>query len=263
MTNRPIAISACVHQENEKVLRAWLWGISHLDTSGLDIHYSFVLHNPVGFEHDLFAEYLPLWESEVVTTEHKPVIRGQYSHSWGGPTVGTVADAKNRLIELAINHGHDILFCDSDQVMRPETLKRLISMDKSVCGEILWTKWHTSEHERPNAWDFADYIFKQRTEKKLREPGEYQVGFIGGLVYIRHEALKAGVNYARVPNLTFWGEDRHFGVRAAVLGYELWVDTHYPAFHIYRDSDLERLPDWITLNNEGKFQGSTTEECNG
>ncbi|MCK9602476.1 MAG: hypothetical protein WC565_09575 [Parcubacteria group bacterium] len=244
-----IYISACIHQDNPKVLEHWLWGLKNLDTSGLEVWHSFVLHNPVGYEQEMFAEYLPLWECEVVTTEHKPVIRGQYSHSWGGPTVGTVADAKNRIIEKALKAEADVFFCDSDQVLRPETLKQLVSMDKPICGEILWTRWSTNEPERPNVWDFADYIFKQDTEKKLREPGQYQVGFIGGLLLIRNEALKAGLNYARVPNLTFWGEDRHFGVRAAVLGYEMWVDTHYPAFHIYRDSDLEKLPEWITLSS--------------
>lgn len=254
-----ISISACVHQDNPKVLEAWLWGIANLDTTGLDISYSFVLHNPVGYERELFAKYLPLWEDEVITTEHRPVIRGQYSHSWGGPTVDTVIQAKNLLIDRALKSGSDILFCDSDQVMRPETLKQLVSMDRPVCGEILWTRWASNEPERPNAWDFSDYIFKPGTEKALHNPGEYRVGYIGGLIFIRQDALKAGLNYSRVPNLTFWGEDRHFGVRAAVLGYEMWVDTHYPAFHIYRDSDLEKLPEWIKLENK---RGST-EECNG
>ena len=30
-----------------------------------------------------------------------------------------------------------------------------------------------------------------------------------------------------------FGEDRHFCIRAAALGLSLYVDTHYPAYHIY------------------------------
>jgi SRSO17 transposase len=56
---------------------------------------------------------------------------------------------------------------------------------------------------------------------------------------ISRTALEAGVNFSRISNLSFWGEDRHFCIRAAALGLQLFVDTHYPAYHIYRDSDLE------------------------
>lgn len=244
-----IQVSAVFHQETPKVLEAWLWGLKNLDTRNLAVCYSFVMHNPLGYERDLLKKYLPQAEFDVVETEQEPVIRGQHTHQWGGSTVDTVAAAKNSLIEEARKNGRDIFFCDSDQVVRPETLQCLVSMRKPICGEILWTKWRTNEPERPNAWDFADYIFKGETEKALRVPGEYKVGYIGGLLLVRHEALAAGLNYSRVPNLTFWGEDRHFGVRAAVLGYEMWVDTHYPAFHIYRDTDLERLPEWVKLDS--------------
>ncbi|MFA5054065.1 MAG: hypothetical protein WC565_08395 [Parcubacteria group bacterium] len=245
-----IQVSSVVHQDNPEVLRAWLWGLAGLDTSGLKVCHSFILHNPVGYEREMIAKYLPGAEIEEMVTEHKPILRGQYSHQWGTPHVDTVLGAKNRLIDKALHAKNDIFFCDSDQVLQPETLKQLDSLQQHVCGEVLWTKWKPNEPERPNAWDFGDYIFKADTEKKLREPGVYKVGFIGGLLLIRIAALWRGLNYERIPNLTFWGEDRHFGVRAAVLGFDMVVDTHYPAFHIYRDSDLDRLPEWVTLRGE-------------
>ena len=55
------------------------------------------------------------------------------------------------------------------------------------------------------------------------------------------DALSKGVSYSEIYNITFWGEDRHFCIRAAALGIELFVDTHFPAFHIYRKSDLKTL----------------------
>src|SRR5690606_16569030 len=42
-------------------------------------------------------------------------------------------------------------------------------------------------------------------------------------------------------NISFWGEDRHFCIRAQALGFDLFVDTNYPAFHIYREDDLQVL----------------------
>ena len=41
------------------------------------------------------------------------------------------------------------------------------------------------------------------------------------------KALKAGVNFNLLDNVSFWGEDRHFCVRAVALGFDLFVDTVY------------------------------------
>ena len=47
------------------------------------------------------------------------------------------------------------------------------------------------------------------------------------------------MNFSKIANVSFWGEDRHFCIRAHVLGFPLHVDTHLPAYHIYRSSDME------------------------
>jgi len=43
------------------------------------------------------------------------------------------------------------------------------------------------------------------------------------------------VCYDDIYNLGFDGEDRFFCVRAACAGLSIWIDTHYPAVHLYRD----------------------------
>jgi hypothetical protein len=73
----------------------------------------------------------------------------------------------------------------------------------------------------------------------LKKPGLYEVGGLGACTLIHRSALAAGVHFGPIRNLSFWGEDRHFCVRAAALGIPLYVDTHYPAFHIFRDSDVQ------------------------
>lgn len=54
------------------------------------------------------------------------------------------------------------------------------------------------------------------------------------------EPTCAGSRCAFWPHQQFnlLGEDRHFCIRAAALGLRLFVDTHYPAYHIYRSADL-------------------------
>ncbi len=70
------------------------------------------------------------------------------------------------------------------------------------------------------------------------------MGGVGACTLITKSALSKGVNFKRIKNVTFWGEDIHFCIRAAVLGIPRFVDTHYPAYHIYRESDLAGVEDF-------------------
>ena len=74
---------------------------------------------------------------------------------------------------------------------------------------------------------------------EMNTPGVYGVGGLGACTLIKRNVLEAGVNFSKISNLSFWGEDRHFCIRAIVLGFPLHVDTHLPAYHIYRSSDIE------------------------
>ncbi len=48
-------------------------------------------------------------------------------------------------------------------------------------------------------------------------------------------------------NVSFWGEDRHFCIRARALNIDLFVDTVFPAYHIYRKELLAGV-DWYLKN---------------
>ena len=49
------------------------------------------------------------------------------------------------------------------------------------------------------------------------------------------EKKYGGKSNARIPNIhsALRGEDRHFCVRAACAGFEMWIDSHCPATHLY------------------------------
>lgn len=170
--------------------------------------------------------------------------------------VWRVAKFKDWLISLARSEGYDYLFLvDSDLVLHPLTLQQLLHCRKDIIAEIFWTRWTPSQPELPQVWLFDQYgLYPLQRGKKLppalverltsdflallRERGTYRVGGLGACTLISRHALQAGVSFSEIPNLSFWGEDRHFCVRAAALGLELYVDTHLPAYHIYRDEDL-------------------------
>lgn len=93
----------------------------------------------------------------------------------------------------------------------------------------------------------------------MRIPGIYEVGGLGACTLISQHAIKAGVSYNQIRNISYWGEDRHFCIRAAALGIPLFVDTHYPALHLYRDSDLSKVEDFIKETTETKAEATDTE----
>lgn len=78
----------------------------------------------------------------------------------------------------------------------------------------------------------------------FRHPGLYKVGGIGGCNLISRKVIEAGVNYNQITNLSWtnW-EDRAFCVRADVLGFKIFLDTHYPAIHLYSETYLKQYED--------------------
>jgi len=71
------------------------------------------------------------------------------------------------------------------------------------------------------------------------EPGLYKVGGTGGLILAKRRVFEAGVGYAPIPNIrkALRGEDRFFCVRAACAGFDIWMDTHVPAIHLFGEKE--------------------------
>lgn len=181
------------------------------------------------------------------------------THHWQETLIWKVAGFKEQFIALALAEGYDYLFLvDSDLYLHPETLRHLISLEKDIVSEVFWTKWAPDLQALPQVWLSGQYKLysEPRGEalneaaanqatleflKQLSRPGTYKVGGLGACTLISAKALSAGVSFQEIYNLDLIGEDRHFCVRAAALGFELFADTHYPPYHIYRKSELAGL----------------------
>lgn len=194
--------------------------------------------------------------------DDKPYICNESTHIWEEELIWKVAKFKNSIINKALKDNYDYLFLvDSDLVLHPKTLDHLISLKKDIVSEIFWTKWEPDFPELPQVWVSDQYNLFENSRgesltqtdilqrmhlfiNKLKVPGVYPVGGLGACTLISKKAICSGVNFNEIYNINFIGEDRHFCIRAAALGFELFVDTHYPAFHIYRLSDLDSLEEF-------------------
>lgn len=183
----------------------------------------------------------------------------EQTHYWQEDIVWKVARYKDYFIQWALDKKFDYLFLvDSDLALHPKTITHLVSLGKDIVSEVYWTKWEQELPPLPQVWVGGQYrlyeleagkelsaeeIAKRQGEflRKLQCPGTYTVGGLGACTLLSEKALQSGVNFQKIHNLDLIGEDRHFCVRAVALGLELYADTYYPPYHMYRESELPGL----------------------
>lgn len=203
----------------------------------LHVDRLFILHNSKNLE-----EYLSRTDFKQIIETKESYETDENTHHWRNDNLQMITNIKNSVItnKGIINNYDYIFWVDSDLVLQPETLKQLVDSNKDIVSEIFWTEWtKDSLNLEPNAWDLDHYSFIKGTIEKYKEPGLYQCGGTGALILVSTDVYKRGVSYSNIPNISFWGEDRAFSIRAYVAGFEIFVDTNYPAFHLYRDEDIE------------------------
>lgn len=247
-------------KQKPAILREFLACLSVLDKTDIELEFAFIDDND-SQSHDLvnFAQNNPgviLIKGMESSREYRC---NEHTHSWQEDIVWKVARYKDYLIRLAREKKFDYLFfVDSDLALHPKTLAHLVSLEKDIVSEVFWTKWEKDSIPLPQVWLGGQYrlheidvglelgqeeIAKRQRDfiTKLQCPGLYRVGGLGACTLISSKALEAGVSFERIPNLDLVGEDRHFCVRAEVLGLDLYADTCYPPYHIYRESELNGL----------------------
>ncbi|MBN8211149.1 glycosyltransferase [Bacillus sp. NTK071] len=256
--NKRVLIGCPVHQKPH-ILELFLTSLSRLSTQNIEISFLFIDDNVDVESINLLSEFNHQTGNVRIVSSHTKdnYHRNDITHQWSEQLVWKVADFKNQIIETARKDKYDYLFLiDSDLLIHPETIQNLIKANKNIISEVFWTKWQPESSPQPQVWMTDEYnqwhqkrgenlsdeeVQRRYSEfiKMMKEPGIYQVGGLGACTLISAAALVSGVNFNPIYNLTFWGEDRHFCIRAASLGFSLYVDTHTPAFHIYRESDIE------------------------
>lgn len=256
------------------ILKEFLQSLMNINMDGLNADFIFIDDNKAK-DSKVFLKDFNLNNSKVYIIDSKSndnYICTEQTHNWNSSLVWKVAGFKNGIISYARDNNYDYLFLiDSDILLHPMTIRHLIEADKDIISEIFWTKWTPEVIELPQVWLYDQYTLYEpepnvnltNTEislrimkfiNKLKVPGIYKVGGLGACTLISKRALNGGISFTRIPNISFWGEDRHFCIRAAALGFELYVDTNYPAYHIYRESEL---------SGTGEFKRKCGYQCKG
>ena len=259
-----ILIGSPIRQDPE-ILENFLISLKELDMKEFEIDYFFIDDNKNDDSKKLLETFYNETNGNVIIKKGESV--GDYictdnTHIWSANLIWKVAEYKNKIIDYCKSKGYKYLFLvDSDLVLHPKTLEQLVAANKDIISEIFWTKWQKETMELPQVWLYDEYslIPKKRSEilnhqeelkryfeflQQIKNPGIYEVGGLGACTLISSEALNKGVNYNEITNLTFNGEDRHFCIRAVAMGYKLYVETTFPAYHIYRKEYLKGIDDF-------------------
>ena len=153
-------------------------------------------------------------------------------HLWTLELMLKMSELRNRTITEMLTGGYDYwLSIDTDIVVDPRTLRYLLDADKDIVSGIFWTQAPNGRYWC-NAWMYDQ---SAGMDEAWRKPGLYRVGMTGALTLVKRKVFEAGVDYTPIPNIhtALRGEDRHFCVRAACAGFEMWIDTHCTAKHLY------------------------------
>jgi len=224
---RKVLIAAPLRQD-PKIFREYQKGLDSLIIpDDVTVDRFFVVNDcPEVIPEILDADWVEM-SSENVTMYH--------NHMWTGDLVNAMSVYRNMTIQKALDGGYDyLLSVDTDLVLEPHTLQVLLDADKDCVAGLFWTNGWS------NAWMYDQVSENNRPEWK--KPGLYPVGGTGALFLIKRKVMAAGVDYTPIPNLrkVIFGEDRHFCIRAACHGFEIWADSHCQPVHLYTEDHYKR-----------------------
>lgn len=220
-----VLITAPLQQERA-IFQEFQEGLDKLEIpEGVQVDRFYVVNDCPKIIPDIRGDY-------IVMDRNLKYVRATDTHIWSHENLVKMHDLRNATIQRTLDGGYDYWWSiDTDLVVHPKTLKALLDADKDIVAEIFWT----------NGWANA-WLYDQATgmPDEWKKAGLYKCGMTGACMLVKRRVFEAGVDYSPIPNIkkVLWGEDRHFCIRAACAGFDLWIDTHYPATHLYTAYDL-------------------------
>ncbi len=257
-----ILIGSPVKQKS-KVLKEFLLGLEEADKGQNQITYFFVDDNTETASSDLLKSFAEKYDVIIKKGSELYDAEAQYDgHIWHATNLEKVTVYKNEIISHCINNGFDYLFLvDSDIVIDKRTIPQLLSDNVDIVSNVFWSQWRRNGILTPQCFWIPDiYIqdkafnvrmtfeeahkIKMDMVEKLKTPGIYEVDGLGACTLISRHALEMGVSFKEIYNLRIPGEDRPFCIRAGALGFKLYMDSAYPAYHINKEIYLDRVDEF-------------------
>ena len=250
-------------RQKKNILHEFLLGLEEMNKGDNKIIYYFVDDNTDSESSELLKSFANRNNAIITKGTELSTLEVDYEdHVWKSGALEKVTVFKNEIINYCIKNKFDYLFLiDSDIVIDKRTLSQLLSDNVDIVSNVFWSQWKKdanlysqcfwipeifTQHKAfgvPISSQEARQI-REATNAELKIPGLYKVDGLGACTLITRHALEAGVDFRAIPNVRIPGEDRAFCIRAGVLGFDLYMDTTYPAYHINREIYLDRVEEF-------------------
>ena len=216
-------------QNRESCLVSYLENIRNLNYPKEKIHLAFLLNN----SHDNSYEILKTFRKEYLKYYRKISIwdvtglNNDYQDFRApGRDYKCIADARNLWLSILDSESQYLFSVDSDILVEPETLNKLLSRQKDICSALVWNN-HSGPTNLYNIlrWNGRRYykVIEHDFEGDLIE-----VEITGACYLIRRRVIDSGVRYSYHTH----GEDFGFCIQAKDKGFKLFCDTTQRPYHI-------------------------------
>tara|TARA_R110002020_G_scaffold172125_4_gene362341 strand:- start:5982 stop:6833 length:852 start_codon:yes stop_codon:yes gene_type:complete len=246
-------------RKSSDIIGLHLESLKKINSENIEITYTFFDDNVDIQSSFLLGEFLDLIPNSR-ELKFKNIRDNGYCNKdrWSPTLYNRITSIKDEAIKYFLeNNNFDYLFLtDADLVVHPQTLVALVGANKDFCTEIFWTRFESSSFCTPNAWYSKHGGFNEIDLIRLSKRGTYPVDYTGACTLLSRKLLETGVRFERITNIEYLGEDKHFCIRAAVMGFSAYCNTDYPAFHIYRENLLPKAKAIL----ESNFKMNYTDE---
>lgn len=178
-----------------------------------------------------------------------------------------IAEARNEIVEFALNQGADYIYwLDDDVIASPDSFLKLLNHNKDIINGVYWSKsnppmpllfrghlegpywdWHVGDLIEIDAAGNGLTLVRTEVYRRMQEE-------LGGPWYSTDYLSFAGVEGSSAPNNT---EDLYFYWKAKKLGYKIWADTSVQAYHYDKNNNVlygmptnspQAWPAWMTTD---------------
>ena len=245
------------------ILKEFLAGLEEVEKGNNQVSFFFVDDNVDEKSSELLREFTNRNDTVLKKgTELFQTDDNYDGHNWKTETLAKVTVYKNTIIQYCIDNGFDYLFLiDSDIVLDRRSFLQLLSDNVDIVSNVFWNQWKKNGfmtaqcfwmpdiYLQESSWNTMrpveeSHKIRMDTYEQMKTPGLYEVDGTGACTLVSRKALEAGVNFTEIPNLKLLGEDRPFCIRAGALGFKLYMDTHYPAYHCHTEEYLDRVDEF-------------------
>jgi len=183
-----------------------------------------------------------------------------------------IADARNEIVEFALQQNAQYIFwLDDDVIPPPNSFLRLYNQQKDIINGVYWSKsnptmpllfrghlegpywdWHVGDLIEIDAAGNGLTLVKTDVYRKMQKE-------LGGPWYsVEYGSFPGVTNEVPVANT----EDLYFYWKAKKVGYKVWADTSIQAFHYEKNSRVlygmpgnapQAHPDWEIKPQGGKL----------